>query len=191
MLFASRLALSLLLFAWHYQLDHNRHAESTLEGSFQIFVKTITGKSIKLDVDGGHSIATVKVQIQDMEGIRKDQQRLVFGIVELQDVHTLSHYNIKEVSTLFLVLRLSGGMFTMSPSGDVKSMDESWSCGTCKRENESGSECSTCGTYGPLASSPVSGSDCKDWKGVDVYCYCRQPDGPLLFNLSLSYALYV
>jgi hypothetical protein len=149
----------------------------------QIFVKTISGKSIKLDVDRADTIESVKDQIQSMEGVPKHLQRLVFGCVELHDVHNLSHYNIKEVATLSLVMSLVGGMLTMSSSGDVKSMDVSWSCGNCTSENESGSECLACGTRRPLASSSVSGSDCKDWKEVDVYCYCRQPDGPLLFNL--------
>jgi ubiquitin len=75
----------------------------------QLFIKTLQGTTVTVDVEADEPIANIKKKIHEKQGVPVDQQRLIFSGKELQDDKTCSDYNIQKDATLHLVLRLKGG----------------------------------------------------------------------------------
>ena len=81
-----------------------------------IQIKTVTGKSIFVKINPAETILQLKKQIYLMEDISLESQRIIFGGKQLEDNHTLCHYNITNESTVCIIIRLRGGMFHKSSS---------------------------------------------------------------------------
>ena len=81
-----------------------------IRGGQQLFVKTLTGKTVSVEVEPGESIESVKAKISEKEGVPPEQQRLIFGGQQLADGKTIDDYDIGDDSTLHLVLRLREGL---------------------------------------------------------------------------------
>jgi ubiquitin-large subunit ribosomal protein L40e len=80
------------------------------ERPYEVYVKSLQGKTMSLMADARDTIATIKAKIQEREGIPPSQCRLLFGGKNLEDERTLAEYSIQKESTLHLSIRLSGGL---------------------------------------------------------------------------------
>ncbi len=75
----------------------------------KLLVKTLTGKTIEIEVKLTDTVASVKQQVQDKEGIPPDQQRIIYAGKTLEDGRALADYSVTDGATVHLVLRLRGG----------------------------------------------------------------------------------
>jgi ubiquitin C len=97
-----------------YNIEHKSTLHLVLRltrkegGLIKVFVKTLTGKTILLNIGQTETIEALKSKVQDQEGIPIDQQCLIYAGKQLEDDRTLAFYNIEHDSTLHLVLRLRG-----------------------------------------------------------------------------------
>jgi ubiquitin len=91
-----------------FKPSHALSQTLAIRGGMQLFVKTLTGKTVSIEVEEGESIEDVKAKIAEKEGIPAEQQRLIFGGQQLQDAKTIDDYDVGDDATLHLVLRLVG-----------------------------------------------------------------------------------
>ena len=120
--------------------DYNMRSESTiylllrLRGGMQIFVKTLTGRTMTVNIEGANTVAELKEKIREHEGIPADQQRLVFAGKCLEDDRVLNDYNIQKESTVHLLLRLIGGMqiFVKTLTGRTITENVDWTSSVVK-----------------------------------------------------------
>ncbi|KAK7274507.1 hypothetical protein RIF29_15599 [Crotalaria pallida] len=108
----------LLIFEWreledrrtlgYYNIQKGSTLQMALRAGMHIFVKTIIGETIILKVESSDIVEDVKEMIKAREGIAVDQQRLIFNSKQLEDLQTLAHYDVRNESTLHLILRMRG-----------------------------------------------------------------------------------
>ena len=82
----------------------------TMEVNVQVFIATVEGKTVVLDLQPDSTIQSLKIRLRDKEGIRLENQRLIFDGKQMCDDHTLNECRIRQASTVYLLCRMHGGM---------------------------------------------------------------------------------
>ncbi len=103
----------------HTLSEYNLESESSIQLSLRlrqlmiIYVKTLSGTTISLEVDANDTVEAVKALLEEKEGIPVDQQNLLCSGTQLEDGHHLNDYNIQRESTIHLVLGVCGDKTTI------------------------------------------------------------------------------